>query len=62
MAQSVQRRATVWIAEIRFPAGEKRFVATPRVQAGYGATQPPIQWVLGRLSPAAKRPGREADH
>jgi hypothetical protein len=24
--------------------------------------QPPIQWVLGALSPEVKRPGREADH
>jgi hypothetical protein len=23
---------------------------------------PPIQWVLGDLSPGLKRPGREADH
>jgi hypothetical protein len=27
-----------------------------------GPTQPPIQWVPGVLSPAVKRPGREADH
>jgi hypothetical protein len=27
-----------------------------------GPTQPPIQWVLGVLSPGVKRPGREADH
>jgi hypothetical protein len=26
-----------------------------------GATQPPIQWVQGALSPAVKRPGREAE-
>jgi hypothetical protein len=28
----------------------------------HGPTQPPIQWVLGALSPEVKRPGREADH
>jgi hypothetical protein len=27
-----------------------------------GPTQPLIQWVLGALYPAVKRPGREADH
>jgi hypothetical protein len=27
-----------------------------------GPTQPPIQWVLGTLSPGVKWPGREADH
>jgi hypothetical protein len=27
-----------------------------------GPTQPPIQWVLGTLSPGVKRPGRQADH
>jgi hypothetical protein len=27
-----------------------------------GATQPPIQWVLGALCPRVKRPGREANH
>jgi hypothetical protein len=27
-----------------------------------GPTQPPIQWVLGALSPWVKRPRREADH
>jgi hypothetical protein len=25
-------------------------------------TEPPIQWLLGALSPGVKRPGREADH
>jgi hypothetical protein len=27
-----------------------------------GPTQPPIQWVMGTLSPEVKRQGREADH
>jgi hypothetical protein len=26
------------------------------------STQPPIQWVSGAVSPAVKRPGREANH
>jgi len=32
------------------------------VQPALGPTQPPIQWVLGALSPVVKRPTREADH
>jgi hypothetical protein len=27
-----------------------------------GATQSPIQWILGALTPGIKRPGRETDH
>jgi hypothetical protein len=27
-----------------------------------GPTQPPIQWVLGLLTPGVERPGREDDH
>jgi len=27
-----------------------------------GPTQPPIQWILGVLSPGVKRPGREVYH
>jgi hypothetical protein len=27
-----------------------------------GPTQPPVQWVLGAVSPGVKRPLREADH
>jgi hypothetical protein len=33
---------------------------TPR--QAQGATQPPIQWVLGALTPGIKGPGREVDH
>jgi hypothetical protein len=32
------------------------------VHTGSGATQPPIQWMPGALSPEVKRPGRETDH
>jgi hypothetical protein len=28
----------------------------------FTSTQPPIKWVPGAVSPAVKRPGREADH
>jgi hypothetical protein len=27
-----------------------------------GSTHPPMQWVLGAISPGVKRPGREANH
>jgi hypothetical protein len=32
------------------------------VQTALESTQPPIQWVLGALSPRVKQQGREADH
>jgi len=36
------------------------FASTSR--PAQGATQPPIQWVMGDCYPGVKRPGREADH
>jgi hypothetical protein len=36
------------------------FSTSPRL--ALGSTQPPIQWVLGALSPRVKPPKREADH
>jgi hypothetical protein len=33
-----------------------------RSRPALGSTQPPIQRVLGALSPGVKRPGRQADH
>jgi hypothetical protein len=48
---------------VRFPAGAKDFPCSLCVQTGSGATQPPVQWVPGVLSPGVKaRPGRDADH
>jgi hypothetical protein len=38
------------------------FLFTTASRTALGPTQPPIQWVLGALSPGIKRPGREADH
>jgi hypothetical protein len=50
--------ATGWTAVFRFPADATDSGSTPAL----GSIQPPIQWVPGPLSPAVKRPGREADH
>jgi hypothetical protein len=44
---------------VRVPVGT-RFFSSPR--HADPPTQPPIQWVLGALSPGVKRPEREADH
>jgi hypothetical protein len=38
------------------------FLFTTGSRTALGSTQPPIQWVPVALSPAVKRPGREADH
>jgi hypothetical protein len=42
--------------------GNARFFFCTVSRPTLGPTQPPIQWVLGSLSPGLKRPGREADH
>jgi hypothetical protein len=42
-------------------AGEIYFPLLYSVQTGSGAHQPPIQWELGALSPAVKRPERDSD-
>jgi hypothetical protein len=44
---------------VQVPVGSRIFSTSRLV---LGSTQPPIQWVLGALSPGVKRPGREADH
>jgi hypothetical protein len=40
---------------VRSPAGAKEFSSILCVQTGSGATQPPVQWVPGVLSPGVKR-------
>jgi hypothetical protein len=47
---------------VRFPVGERDVSLFCNDQTGSGATQPPIQLLLGAVSPGIKRPGREADH
>jgi len=37
-------------------------LVTTASRPALGPTLPPIHWVPGALSPAVKRPGREADH
>jgi hypothetical protein len=44
------------------PDRGKIFLLSTSSRPVLGFTQPPIQWVLGALSPVVKRPGREADH
>jgi hypothetical protein len=40
---------------VRSPVGAKDFSSSLCVQTGSGATQPPVQWVPGVLSPGVKR-------
>jgi hypothetical protein len=44
------------------PGKVKNFLFSTSSRPTLGPTQPPIQWVLGALSPGLKKPGREADH
>jgi hypothetical protein len=44
------------------PGRGKIFLFSSLSRQVLGSTQPPIQWVLGALSPRVKRPGRETDH
>jgi hypothetical protein len=48
---------------VRSPAGAKDFSSNLCIQTSSGATQPPVQWVLGVLSPGVKaRPGAEVEN
>jgi hypothetical protein len=42
--------------------GRDFFLFVTASRSALGPTQPPIQWVPVTLSPAVKRPGREAHH
>jgi hypothetical protein len=44
------------------PGWVNNFLFSKSSRPALGSTEPPIQWVLGALSPGVKRPGREADH
>jgi hypothetical protein len=58
MAQSVGRRATSWMAGVRFPAGAKDFSLLHSVQVGSGA-HPAF---LSKGYSEVKRQGHVADH
>jgi hypothetical protein len=47
---------------VRVPSMVKDFLFSTSSRSTLGSTQPPIQWVLGAISPGVKRTGREADH
>jgi hypothetical protein len=53
-----------WVIEAGSPAEENRIFPLASVsRPALGPNQPPVQWVLGALSPGVKRgPGRDADH
>jgi hypothetical protein len=44
------------------PGGSKNSLFSMSSRPALGSTQPPIQRVLGTVSPGVKRTGREADH
>jgi hypothetical protein len=44
------------------PGKVKNFLFSTSSRPALGPTQPPIEWVLGALSPGVKRLGRGADH
>jgi hypothetical protein len=48
---------------VQFPTGAmmRYFPFATASQPALGPAEPPVQWVPGVLSPAVKRPGREAD-
>jgi hypothetical protein len=46
--------------EVRFPTGVGIFLFSTASRPTLGSTKPPIQCLLGALSPAIKRPVREA--
>jgi hypothetical protein len=63
-----ERRDSAWLLAGRLrgrsssPEKVKNFLFSTSSRQALGSTQPPIQWVPGALSPAVKRPGRQADH
>jgi hypothetical protein len=61
-AQSVQRRAMIWVVGDQFPAGQDIFLYSTASLTFLGPTQPPIQWVLGALPSGVKRPVYKVDH
>jgi hypothetical protein len=54
--------AISWTIGVRFPTGQGFYFFNIMSRLTLGSTQPPIQWVLGALSPRAKQPEHESDH
>jgi hypothetical protein len=44
---------------VQFLAGERYFLFSI---AALGPTQPPVEWLLGNVSPEDKKQGHDADH
>jgi hypothetical protein len=44
------------------PSRDKRIFSSPVSIRALGPTPPPIQWILGAISPGVKRQRREVDH
>jgi hypothetical protein len=60
IAQSVHRRATGWMAGVRFPAGQEIFLYSVQTCRGVH----PVSYPMGKgeVSSGVKTPGREAYH
>jgi hypothetical protein len=62
IVQAVYQQAVGWTARVQFPAGARDFLYFTASRPALGFTQPPIQWVLGTVSPGVKQPGCETDN
>jgi len=52
-----------WTTGVQFPAvAVMGIVLFAMSRPALGPTQPPLQWVMGALTPGVKRPGCETDH
>jgi hypothetical protein len=56
------RRATGWMAGVRFASGERLVSSPVTTRPTLGLTQAPFQWLPGALSPGVIRQRREADY
>jgi hypothetical protein len=64
--QPRKKNVTFWAGRLRgrssSPGRGKIILLSTASRPVLGLTHPPIQWVLGALSPEVKRPGSDADH